>query len=396
MLSYQEALAHYQACASPKAAALLTLDQAQGLALAQDVSAAFDVPELACSAMDGWAIQAQDAQAPGATLQLIGEIFAGQDPSTITLAPGQAARIATGAALPAGADAVVRREDGQASEGKLHVHVAITPGQDVRAPAEQLNQGHRIASRGQRLSAGLLATLAMQGITQVQVYPAPRVEVLTCGDELIAPGQPKTPWQHYQGNSAMLLAALQRLGAHVVSHQHLPDDQPALATALAAALPRADLVITTGGASVGDKDLWRACAQQLNISPRFWKVAQRPGKPLFFAPHHESLWLGLPGTPYAVLSALAAHVAPLIGLLAGAAPQPMLRLPLATPCPTHPSMTKLEPVRFHDEGPNGTTLEPLGHRPQHEQMALAQAIAIIPPSATPLDTLSIVQAAPLY
>lgn len=376
MITYLEAMASYARHAPRLPAITSLLQAASGQTLAADISAPLSAPPHPTSAMDGWAVRAQDTAAPPHTLEIIGALWAGQDPETFHVGPGQAVRIATGALLPPGADAIVRSEDAQAHGAQLALSGDVSKWRDVRQMGEQLRAGAIIARTGDRLTPGMIAALAMQGITHVEVIAKPRVELLSCGDELIAPGSPRHPWQHFEGNSAMILAHLASLPVTLVGWTHLPDQADAITSALERARARADVLITTGGASVGAKDLWRASGQRLGVQEHFWRVAQRPGKPMFFSSLSELTWLGLPGTPHAVLAALATHLTALLGALNGQELAPM-RLPLRSDADAHPTMTRHELARFDSSG-TSTTVELLGQLPLHAQMAQAQAVVVIP------------------
>lgn len=376
MITYLEAMASY-ARQAPRLPAITSLLQAaSGQTLAADISAPLSAPPHPTSAMDGWAVRAQDTITPPRTLEIIGALWAGQDPEAFHVGPGQTVRIATGALLPPGADAVVRSEDAKAQGSQLELTCEVSKGHDVRQIGEQLRAGALIARAGDRLTPGMIAALAMQGITHVEVIARPRVELLSCGDELIKPGLPRQPWQHFEGNSAMIMAHLATLPVTLVDWTHLPDQADAIASALERATARADVLITTGGASVGAKDLWRAGAQRLGAQEHFWRVAQRPGKPMFFSSLGDLTWLGLPGTPHAVLTALATHLPALLGALGGQELAPM-RLPLHHDADAHPTMTRHELARFDSSGAS-TTVAMLGQLPLHAQMAQAQAVVVIP------------------
>lgn len=376
MITYLEALASYAGHAPRLPTATLPLEAARGLPLAADLTATQDSPTHPTSAMDGWAVRAQDTRHTPHTLEIVGALWAGQDPATLYVGPGQAARIATGALLPPGADAIVRSEDATVEGARLQLTQAVEVGRDVRQVGEQLGAGARLASAGELVTPGMIAALAMQGITHIEVITRPRVELLTCGDELVAPGSPRKAWQHFEGNSAMILAQLATRPVTIVGWTHLPDQEDALLGALERAQARADVLITTGGASVGAKDLWRACGQRLGAQEHFWRVAQRPGKPMFFSRLGQLAWLGLPGTPHAVLTAMATHLTALLGAVCGQSNQAM-RLPLQSDAQAHPTMTRHELARLDSSGEH-TTVALLSARPLHEQMAQAQAVVVIP------------------
>jgi molybdopterin molybdotransferase len=291
MISVQEAQARLRAAVQPGSGEWVPLVELPGRVLAADVNSPLDLPPFAQSSMDGYAIGALpfDAADPHAfAWTLIGETRAGDAPAA-TLEPGQTRRVFTGAALPPGTVAVVRQE------------VAQTSGVQVQFSTE----ADLILTRGQVLHAGALSLLASCGLDRAFVYRLPRVSILSSGDELVPPGQPLGPGQIYESNTLALRAAVFALGIPEVRTRHLPDREADIVQALHEELALSDVLLLCGGISVGDYDFSGRALRRLGVEEVFYRVAQKPGMPLFFgrvavdreAIPPEVLVFGLPGNP---------------------------------------------------------------------------------------------------
>ncbi|WIG94006.1 gephyrin-like molybdotransferase Glp [Myxococcus sp. SDU36] len=302
---------------APAAPERVPLLDAQGRFLAAPVTASRSLPGCDNSAMDGWAVRAEETQgasrARPARLRVTSTVFAGALPST-PLQPGEAARVFTGAPLPAGADAVVRQEAARATEDGACVDVFITvpPGNDLRRAGEEVLAGTPLFDAGQRVGAAVLGVLASMGATDVWVRPAPRVAVLATGDELVPPGTPALPHQVYESNLVLVAALAREAGAEVRQLARARDDERALRDALTRLAPQVDVLITTGGASVGDKDLVKRVLAALGARFFVDGVALKPGKPVAVARLGDTAVVVLPGNPGAATVAFDQLARPLL------------------------------------------------------------------------------------
>lgn len=291
----------------------LPVELALGAVLAEDATARIALPRFTQSAVDGYALRAADGQSPRT---LVGTAAAGE-PAGVVVDAGQAVRILTGGMLPEGADAVARQEIVERRETGIVLTEAVRTGEAIRYEGEELVAGSVIASAGHRVTAGLVAALAMAGIDQVEVYRRPRVAVLVTGDEVVRAGEPLAPGMVYDANGPLLRAWFMENGYGEPVVAYVRDDEAALEEALSAALDSADLIVTSGGVSVGDRDFVPSVADRLGVRKVFWKVAQKPGKPLWFGMREGKVLLGMPGNPAAVLVCLAVHARAVLAHLEG-------------------------------------------------------------------------------
>lgn len=302
---------------APAAPERVPLLDAQGRFLATPVTASRSLPGCDNSAMDGWAVRAEETQGASrdrpARLRVTSTVFAGALPST-PLRPGEAARVFTGAPLPPGADAVVRQEATRAAEDGACVDVFITvpPGNDIRRTGEEVLTGTPLFDAGQRVGAAVLGVLASMGNTDVWVRSAPRVAVLATGDELVPPGTPALPHQVYESNLVLVAALAREAGADVRQFARARDDERALRDALTRLAPQVDVLITTGGASVGDKDLVKRVLAALGARFFVDGVALKPGKPVAVARLGDTAVVVLPGNPGAATVAFDQFARPLL------------------------------------------------------------------------------------
>ncbi|MCC7490920.1 MAG: molybdopterin-guanine dinucleotide biosynthesis protein B [Fimbriimonadaceae bacterium] len=320
------------------------LAQALGRHLARDIVAQAAHPAADNSAMDGYAVRAADLVGASATqparLRLVGASEAGR-PFSGTVAAGQAVRIFTGGLIPAGADAVVRQEEAQldATAEAVECRRPVCPGHDIRRAGEEWLPGDCLLPAGSRLNAAAVGLLAAAGYPTAPVHRRPRVVLAVTGDELASPGDPAGGPRVHDANTPMLLAWLREQGAELGGAVRLPDDTAAVATWLAAQVGQVDLVITAGGASVGDRDVIAAAWQRVGWETAFAGVAMKPGKPVRFGwgagPGGRTLAFALPGNPLAALAGAEQFVAPCLTALSGGtwAPPARVRLPLATAWP---------------------------------------------------------------
>lgn len=299
-----------------------------GRVLAQDVIAVRDQPPFDVSAMDGWAVRFADLAAE-TPLRAAGESAAGR-PCARVLEAGQAVRIFTGAAVPRGADTVVIQEDASVTDGGVQAPATPKPGANIRSRGGDFQAGERLLRRGHALTAWTVGLAAAAGVATVEAVRRPRVLLLACGDELAVAGAAADTHQIYDSVTPALAMRAREWGA-VASRDFAPDSLQALRAAITAA--DADLVVTIGGASVGDRDLVKPALAALEARFLVDKVSIRPGKPVFFAalPSGRQV-LGLPGNPASAMVCAELFLWPILRAMQGAEPHPPTEsLPLAAP-----------------------------------------------------------------
>ncbi|MCG3267542.1 gephyrin-like molybdotransferase Glp [Yoonia sp. I 8.24] len=326
MITVDAALAHLFALCAPLPVETVPLAQAFGRTLAQDVTATRDQPPFAASAMDGYAVHRNDV-VPGAKLVVIGEAAAGHAlAAPVTM--GQAARIFTGAPLPAGTDWVVIQEDVSRDGDTITLGASLETKPYVRPAGADFRNGDQIQAP-RILSPADIALLASMNIAQVPVTRRPVVAIIATGDELVQPGEAPGPDQIIASNSFGLAALVQNLGAHPRLLPIARDNIPALELTFDLAAD-ADLIVTIGGASVGDHDLVGQVAQEKGMQQAFYKIAMRPGKPLMAGRMGGAVMIGLPGNPVSAMVCGHVFLAPVIrkmlGQGAAAAPRQMANL----------------------------------------------------------------------
>jgi molybdopterin molybdotransferase len=314
LLSIEEALEAVLARVRPLPAEPVALDAAMGRVLAERALAAVDLPPFASSAMDGYAVRSTDV--PG-SLPVVFRIAAGL-PATAPLGAGEAMAIATGAVVPEGADAVFPVEDVVEHDNRVEIPQGVESGAHVRPRGGDVGAGDAVVEAGTTLGAAQLGALAAVGLAELRCARRPRTTLLTTGTELCAAGETLGPGQIYESNGVMLAASLGRAGAAVERLRSVADDPSAHREALERAL-EADVVVTSGGVSVGPHDLVRATARELGVEEVFWGVAVKPGKPVSFGVRGSTLVFGLPGNPVSSLVAAELFVLPALRALQGAA-----------------------------------------------------------------------------
>jgi molybdopterin molybdotransferase len=314
VIAFDEALARLVAATPPLPPVSLKVVDALGCRLAADVLAMTDLPPFDQSALDGYALRLAD----GSTLPVEGNIAAGRQAVPPQLKPNTACRIFTGGVLPQGADVVVAQEHTERSGEQLQVLRLPALGGGVRRLGEELCKGALIAQKGSVVTPALAAAMAMAGVAEVLVTPKPTVVVLVTGDEIVPAGQTLQLGQVYDANSVLLATWLAAEGCTLLRLERLPDDAAQTRSALQRAAAEADVVLSSGGVSVGDHDHIPSQCQALGAEVLFWKVAQKPGKPVFAARLGKALVMGLPGNPAAVLINLAVLARPALARLAGA------------------------------------------------------------------------------
>jgi molybdopterin molybdotransferase len=309
MISVNEAKEIIQEIVQNLTPVQLPLKEAIGLVLAEDIYAPTDIPAFEQSSMDGYALKFSEKDNP---LFIVGEMAAGA-PKSLTLQADEVARIFTGAPLPQGADTVVMQEKVRVVDGYLIIEdPQLQTGSNVRHKGAEVKQGTLAMVANTYLSAAAIGFLAGIGLNKVPVYPAPSVSIILTGNELQQPGLPLEFGQVYEANSVMLTVALEKAGIKVIQVLTAADDLQALQDVLAKALDDSDLVLLTGGVSVGDYDFVVQAAENCGVIRHFHKIRQKPGKPLFFGSKAEKIIFGLPGNPSSVLTCFYQYVLPAI------------------------------------------------------------------------------------
>ena len=329
LLEVGEAWERVAACVEPLPAETVPLDEALGRVAAADALSAVDLPPFDRSAMDGYAVLAADTAA--ASLVVAGELAAGEVAQS-PLLPGSAMGITTGAALPAGADAVLRVEDARVDGDRVTPAGPVAVGTSVRYRGEDVARGDVLAPAGCPLGVHHVTALASAGVGSVAVHRRPVVHVLATGTELLEVGAPPEPGRIHESNRLTLRLLAERAGAAVVVHPVVPDDAAATAAALEAALA-GDVLAVSGGVSVGPHDHVKPALQELGVEEIFWRVRLKPGKPLWFGRRGATLVFGLPGNPLSTVACFLLFVGPALRRLQGesSAAPPYVPARLAVP-----------------------------------------------------------------
>lgn len=319
MLSFEQAQAQLLAGAQPvtDTEMLATLDAA-GRVLAETQRSAIDVPPHDNSAMDGYAVRSSDVTGAGCTLPISQRIPAGSVGTQLT--PGTAARIFTGAPIPPGADAVVMQEQCVAEGERVVINHLPQPGDNIRRRGEDVAGGGEVLTAGTRLSPQALGLAASVGIAELRVFRRLRVAIFSTGDELMMPGEPLRPGAIYNSNRFVLRGLIQSLGCELIDLGIVPDDLQKTRETLKRAAQGTDLILTSGGVSVGEEDHVKAAVTaegELNL----WKIAIKPGKPLAFGSVGSTPFIGLPGNPVASFVTFLMLVRPFLLKRQGAAIQ---------------------------------------------------------------------------
>lgn len=298
---------------------ILPLDRALGYVLARDVRLRHPLPLFDNSAMDGYALRSSDTLAATSErpvrLPLSRAIYAG-DTSRPSLPAGGARPIMTGAPVPRGADTIVPIEAARVEASQLVVNAPV-PLRHVRRRGEDVAKGTVLVEGGTVIHPGVVACIAAAGIDRVRVIRRPSVSVIATGSETVAPGAPLLSGQIYDSNSHMIAAALRHMGIGDIYRRRVKDHPAAVEGAMRAALGRSEVVVVIGGVSVGERDYVRGVLKRLRVKQVFWRVAQKPGKPLYFGVRGRSLVFGLPGNPASAFTCFYVHVYPAIRRLAG-------------------------------------------------------------------------------
>lgn len=338
MLTYEQALKAILDNCQPLSSETVSLSNSLRRVIAAPIKANFDLPQFNNSAVDGFGVLVEDlisaSPTSPVTLTIIGEMSAGADPSANAsngrLNSGQCIRILTGAPVPGDVEAVVmkevcqQQEADQKQESQLEtivVSASTRIGENIRLQGEEIEAGATVLQPGTRITPPVLGLLATLGISELSVYRTPRVAVIATGDELIEPGLPLAEGQIYNSNSYALVAALNALGVTEVQRFHARDNRPETTKVLQEAFEFADIVISAGGVSVGEYDFIKEVCEEQGVDTIFWRIAIKPGKPVYFGINRRSkpgqLVFGLPGNPVSALVTFNLFVKPALARLQG-------------------------------------------------------------------------------
>lgn len=364
------------------------LERACGRALAEDVVASVSNPPFDASAMDGYALRLEEVKAP---LPISQVVAAGAVPAP--LLPGTAARIFTGGIVPEGADTVVAQEDCESDGEVVRIDRAPRVGANIRPKGDDFWKGDLLVPGSSEVNPQILSLLASNGQAACQVFARPRVAIVSTGAELAQPGHALEPGQIYDSGSCGLRAAAECSGAEIRMVGSVGDELAATTRELAAGLAESDVLLSTGGVSVGDTDLVRRVYSQLGVESVFWKVDMKPGKPIFFGVAGPKLVFGLPGNPVSALVGFYLFVRPALRKMQGLEVEDYKRIRWAgEPRRRHSSRTEWLRVAVKNE-----TAVPLEGQGSHQVHALAQAngLARVAPGAGELRSGNEVQVLPI-
>jgi molybdopterin molybdotransferase len=356
LLSIDEARSAVLDATAPLGAERVPVDDALGRVLAEDVAAAGDVPPFDNSAMDGFALAAGPA---GRELEIVGESRAGS-PAGSAPGPAQALRVSTGALLPAGTEAVIPVEQTRADDGRVTVEAEVRAGQHIRRAGEDMRRGQRVLTAGTVLGPAEVGVAVVAGRAELDVGRRPRVAILVTGDELRAPGEPLGPGEIHESNGTTLGALARLAGAAAVSRRRVGDTREATERAIAEAIAATDVLVLSGGVSVGPHDHVKPALEANGVAERFWRVALRPGKPTWFGRSEDTLVFGLPGNPVSAMVTFLLFVRPALAKLQGADPRARrVRARLTEPVRRNPGRDEAVRVRLEDgratpTGPQGS------------------------------------------
>lgn len=372
LIALDEARDRLLALAAPRLPVTLPLVDATGLTLAEPLLSKRNQPAADLSAMDGYAVRSADLPGPW---RVIGESAAGR-PFSGTIGAGEAARISTGAMIPDGADCVVVQEDVARDGDRLTLtgDGPAAPGAHIRRAGHDFATGALLAAAGAIIDARLIALAAMAGHGALSVFPRPRIAILSTGDELVPPGQPLPSPAHIPASNGVMLAALLAgLPCDLIVPPLLPDDRAKITAALQEH-SQADIIVTTGGASVGDHDLIQPALTDGGGAVDFWRIAMRPGKPVMVGKLGDAIVLGLPGNPVSAYVTATLLLLPLVRKMLGyQALVPMISQAIAgDPFPANGPRQDFVRARWHDG-----RLVRLGNQDSGALLALHRADALV-------------------
>ena len=379
LMPVDEALARVLSAGKVLGAQLAKLDDVIGRVLAKDLKAKRDQPPFQSSAMDGYAVRHEDLSDP---LTLVGVSAAGHGFKRV-VKKGQAVRILTGAPLPKGADTIVIQENVSVNGKELVVHEAPALGRNIRVRGLDFKKGAVLLSAGTRVSVRDIGLMAAANAALVLVRKRPRIVLFTTGDELVLPGGNPRDDQIFSSNSQALAAMLNAWGAEVINLGIMRDDMRATVAAIKKA-SKADILVTTGGASVGDHDYVQEALKRSGIEIGFWKIALRPGKPLMFGTKGKLSVLGLPGNPVSALVCARIFLKPFIGKMLGVESQDvpvMARVAEALPANDERQDYLRAMLRYEEDGARVVQIFPKQDSSMQRNLRDADCLIVRPPRA---------------
>jgi molybdopterin molybdotransferase len=355
-----------------------------GHVLAENFKTTEPSPRFDNTAMDGYAIRAADTTKASATnpvlIPVTQSVYAGEIAKQ-RVGPGEACRIMTGAPIPSGADTVAIKEEVRLQGEQVLLDHPVPKGMHIRRRGEEVRSGAVVLRKGVVVDAGVIACIASLGRARVLVFRKPAVSVIATGDETIEPGRRLRPGQIYDSNSHLLTAALKQMGIKPVRVRHVGDHPTALRNAVGAALRAGDVVIVTGGISVGDRDYLRDVLARERVKEHFWRVKQKPGKPIYFGQRGRRVVFGLPGNPASVFTCFYVYVYGALRKMAGHPGDglPVRHLPLADGVESDPVRWRFLKAKTID-GP-GPTAKPLLKQASHMISTLVDTdrLIVVPP-----------------
>ena len=382
LLPVDEALKAILAHVPPVTVETVTLAEAAGRVLAEPLIAHHDQPPFNASAMDGYAMRAVDVS-DDAWLDVIGTSQAGAAYAG-SVGPGQAVRIFTGAPVPEGADTVIMQEEAVREGQRVRFTTPARPGHSIRPMGNDFATGQALIAAGTRLTPMQIAVAAAANAGTLAVAKRPRIGLVATGDELVLPGSPLGPDQIVASNSFGLAAMLAPYAETITDHGIVPDDVAQLRAQLSAAFAAdPDILITTGGASVGEHDLVQDVLKDLGVSLAFWRINMRPGKPLMFGMRGKTLVFGLPGNPVSAMVTALVFIKPALRAFLGHAEPSPWRLRLAEPTPPNTARRHFMRARLV-HGADGMQADPISQTDSGHTSSLAAAdLLIVQPEHDP-------------
>jgi molybdopterin molybdotransferase len=389
VISFEDALADVLTEARALESESVAVGEAGGRFLHSDLVAAHDSPRFDNSAVDGYAVRSSDLAAAPVSLRIIGTVYAGDDASSFEIKSGECARTMTGATVVRGADAVVMQEDVTVDGDRAHFAEPAKAEQAVRRAGEEYRAGDLLVTGGSLCTPSVLALAAAQGLAKVDVGRRPRVGIVVTGSELAKPGTALTSGQIYESNSVALSVAARALTGVEPLVRSVGDDKEATRNAFESIVAECDVVVFSGGASVGEKDLVRSTLLECGMREVFWRISMKPGKPVFFGVHTSgALVFALPGNPVSAQVTFELLVAPAVLKMSGArSAVPVLEKAVLGSCIKRVAGRK-EFIRSVSRNEGGRVIvEPLARQGSHmaSGLAVADRLVVVEPDVDCLD-----------
>ncbi|MFN7181888.1 MAG: molybdopterin molybdotransferase MoeA [Planctomycetota bacterium] len=393
MITVDEALSLIDASINNLGTEQISIENSCGRVLATDIVARYDLPTFTQSAMDGFAINFEETinatQDNPVKFEIDGEVYATVSIKLERIEKGKTVKIYTGVSLPVGTNAVVVKEEAKIEGNNLLVYRKVKPWENVRIAGEEVKKGTLLINKGTKLTPGILAILASQGYSQIEVFRRPNIAIITTGNEVVRLTETLHLGQVYNINEIFLCSFFKSRGYNITYIQHVPDQITNLIGTIQRAMQKANVIITTGGVSVGDKDLVKSAAKSWEFKEIFWRIAQKPGKPLYFAKRNNIYLFGLPGNPASAFICFIIYGIHLLEKLEGVSlPYPCYNYGILnksiTPDPNKTMWVRCG-LEYTKEGK--AILEPLPKQASHmiTNLTNTRVIARIEPHTTPLQ-----------